>query len=221
MKITTRWPLDTWNVNICSFGWEICKTVKCPKLTFFRRSAVMKNFNFFDFLKRLLKWWKSPPVDHRTLEMWIFAHLGEKYAKLWNAQKWQFFAGPRSWKIFKFFRLSGKSFKMMKITTRWTLDTWNVNICSFGWEICKTVKCPKLTFFRRSAVMKNFNFFDFLKRLLKWWKSPPVDHRTLEMWIFAHFGEKYAKLWNAQKWQFFAGPRAWKSSNFSTFWKVF
>ena len=165
MKITTSWPQDTWNVNTCSFRWEICKTVKCPKMTIFRRSAGMKIFKFFDFLESLLKWWKSPPDE--------------------------------------------------------LLDTWNVNICSFGWEICKTVKCPKLKFFRRSAVMKNFNFFDFLKRLLKWWKSPPVDHRTLEMWIFAHLGEKYAKLWNAQKWQFFAGPRSWKSSNFSTFWKVF
>ena len=330
MKITTRWLLDTWNVNICSFGWEICKTVKCPKmtifrrsavmkifkffdflesllkwwnsppddhwtlemwnicsfgwgiwktvkcpkLTFFRRSAVMKNFNFFDFLKRLLKWWKSPPVDHRTLEMWIFAHLGEKYAKL-KCPKMTIFRRSAVMKIFKFFdflkkllkwwksppvdhrtlemwifahweicktvkcpkltffsqvlvheklqffRFSEKTFKMMKITTSWPQDTWNVNICSFGWEICKTVKCPKLTFFRRSAVMKIFNFFDFLKRLLKWWKSPPVDHRTLEMWIFARLGEKYAKLWNVQKWQFFAGPRSWKSSSFSTFWKVF
>ena len=184
MKITTSWPQDTWNVNICSFGWEICKTVKCPKMTIFRRSAGMKIFKFFDFLESLLKWWKSP----------------------------HFFAGPRSWKssIFSTFWKG-----------RWPLDTWNVNICSFGWEICKTVKCPKLKFFSRSAVMKNFNFFDFLKRLLKWWKSLPVDHRTLEMWIFAHLGEKYAKLWNAQKWQFFAGPRSWKSSNFSTFWKVF
>ena len=147
------------------FGWEICKTVKCPKMTIFRRSAGMKIFKFFDFLESLLKWWKSPPDDHWTLEMWIFAHL--------------------------------------------------------VWEICKIMKCLKLKFFSRSAVMKNFNFFDFLKRLLKWWKSLPVDHRTLEMWIFAHLGEKYAKLWNAQKWQFFAGPRSWKSSNFSTFWKVF
>ena len=165
MKITTRWPLDTWNVNICSFGWEICKTVKCPKLTFFLQVR-----------------------GHGNLQI---------------------------------FRLSGKSFKMMKITTRWPLDTWNVNICSFGWEICKTVKCPKLTFFCRSAVMKIFKFFDFLESLLKWWKSPPHDHWTLEMWIFAHLGEKYAKLWNAQNWHFFAGPRSWKSSNFSTFWKVF
>ena len=79
MKITTRWPLDTWNVNICSFGWEICKTVKCPKLTFF-----------------------SQVRGHEKLQ---------------------------------FFRLSEKAFKMMKITTRWPQDTWNVNICSFGWEI--------------------------------------------------------------------------------------
>ena len=41
------------------------------------------------------------------------------------------------------------------------------------------------------------------------------------MCIFADLGEKYAKMWNAQKWQFVASPRSWKSSNFSTFWKAF
>ena len=120
----------------------------------------------------------------------------------------------------QFFRLSGKPLKMMEITPSWPQDTWNVNIWPFGWEICKNVKCPKMTIFRRSAVMKIFNFFDFLESLLKWWKSPPVDHRTLEMYIFVHLDEKYAKMWNAQKWQFFAGPRSWKSSIFSTFWKA-
>ena len=220
MKITTSWPQDTWNVNICSFGWEICKTVKCPKMTIFCRSAVMKIFKFFDFLESLLKWWKSPPDDYWTLEMWIFAHLVEKYAKLWNAQNWHF-SQVRGHEKLQFFRLSEKAFKLMKITTSWPQDTWNVNICSFGWEICKTVKCPKMTIFRRSAVMKIFKFFDFLESLLKWWKSPPDDHWTLEMWIFAHLFEKYAKLWNAQNWHFFAGPRSWKSSIFSTFWKCF
>ena len=179
-KIATRWPLDTWNVNICSFGWEICKTVKCPKLTFFRRFSFMKNFNSFDFLKRLLKWWKSPPDHHWTLEMWIFAHLVEKYAKQW-IPKIDIFSQVRGHEKLQSFRLSEKPFKMMKITTSWPQDTWNVNICSFGWEICKTVKCPKMTIFRRSAVMKIFKFFDFLESLLKWWNSPPDDHWTLEM----------------------------------------
>ena len=155
-------------------------------------------------------------------------HLKCEYLLIWvrNMQncempKIDIFLQVRGHENLQIFRLSGKSFKMMKITTRWPLDTWNVNICSFGWEICKTVKCPKLTFFCRSAVMKIFKFFDFLESLLNWWKSPPDDHWTLEMWIFAHLGEKYAKLWNAQNWHFFAGPRSWKSSNFSTFWKVF
>ena len=97
--------------------------------------------------------------------MCIFADLGEKYVKMWNAQKW--------------------------------------------------------LFSRKSAVMKIFKFFDFLESLLKWWKSPPVDHRTLKMCIFADLGEKYAIMWNAQKWQFVAGQRSWKSLNFSTFWKAF
>ena len=94
------------------------------------------------------------------------------------------------------FRLSEKAFKMMKTITNWPQDTWNVNICSFGWKICEDVKCPKTTFFRRSALMKIFKIFHFLESLLKWWKSPPVDLRTLEMLIFDHLNEKYAKMWN-------------------------
>ena len=219
MKITTSWPQDTWNVNICSFGREICKTVKCPKMTIFRRSAVMKIFKFFDFLESLLKWWKSPPDDHWTLEMWIFAHW--EMCKTVKCPKLTFFRRFSFMKNFNSFDFLQNTFKMMKITTSWPQDTWNVNICSFGWEICKTVKCPKMTIFRRSAVMKIFKFFDFLESLLKWWKSPPDDHWTLEMWIFAHLFEEYAKLWNAQNWHFFAGPRSWKSSIFSTFWKGF
>ena len=122
----------------------------------------------------------------------------------------------------QFFRLSGKAFKMMKITTSWPLDTWNVKIFAhLGEKYAKMWNAQKMTIFRRSAVMKIFNFFDFLENLLKWWKSPPDDHRTLEMWIFAHLDEKYAKLWNAQNWHFFAGPRSWKTSIFSTFWKGF
>ena len=125
MKTTISWPQDTWNVNICSFGWEICKFVKCPKMTFF-----------------------SQVRGHEKLQ---------------------------------FFRLSRKSFKMIKTTTSWPQDTYNVNICSFGWEICKFVKCPKWHFSRRAGVMKTFNFFDSPKSLSKWWKTPPVDPSTHEM----------------------------------------
>ena len=255
------------------------KMQKCEmpkKWHFSRRSAVMKIFKFFDFLESLLKWWKSPPFDHKTLEMCIFADLDDKYAKMWNAQKWQFVASPRSWKSLNFstfwkafindenhhqlttgplkcaylliwvrnmqkfempkndiflagpqswkcsnfstfwkafkndenhhqlttgplkcaylliwvrdmqkcempkndnllqvcgdenpqiFRLSGKLLKMMKTTTSWPQDPWNVHICWFGWEICKNVQCPNMTICRRSAVMKIFKFFDFLESL--------------------------------------------------------
>ena len=234
MKITTRWPQDIWNVKICSFGWEICKTVERPDWHFFRRFWVIKNFSFFDFLKRLLKRWKSPPVDHRTLVMLIYAHLGEKYEKMcpkmtifcrsavmkifvlfyfleillkwWKSSpddhktlkceylliwmrnmqncempKIDIFSQVHSHKNFQLFGLYEKAFKMMKITASWPQDTWNKNMCSFGWEICENVKCLKMTIFRRSAIMKNFKFFEFLKRLLKLWKSLSDDHRTLEM----------------------------------------
>ena len=55
------------NGQIFTF-WEICKFVKCPKWHFSRRAGVGKIFNFFNSPKSLLKGWKQPPVDHRTLE---------------------------------------------------------------------------------------------------------------------------------------------------------
>ena len=71
----------------------------------------------------------------------MFAHLDEKFVKMWNAKKWNFF------------QVHGHE---------------NLHF-----------------------------FFDFLESLLKWWKPPPVDHKTLEMYIFAHLDEKYAKMWKA------------------------
>ena len=82
MKNTTTWPQDTWNVNIYPFEWEICKNVKLEKNdTFSTGPRTWKSSIFFNFLESLLNWWKTPPHDHRTLKMWIFTHLGEKYAK--------------------------------------------------------------------------------------------------------------------------------------------
>ena len=186
-----------------------------------------KSSNFFDFLESLLKWWKSPPLDHRTLEMCIFADLGEKYAKMWNTQKWQFVAGPRSWKslnlstfwkAFKndenhhhqlttgllkcaylliwvrnmqkcempkndnllqvsghenlqIFRLSGKPLKMMETTTSWPQDPWNAHICWFGWEKCKNVKCPKMTFSSQVRGHENLQIFRLSGKPLKMIKT--------------------------------------------------
>ena len=179
MKTTTSWPQDTWKVNICPFGWEICKFVKCPKWHFSRRAGVGKIFNFFNSPKSLLKWWKQPPLTT--------GHLKSKYLLIWVRNKWKCempqndnsLAGPRSWKT-SIFSTFWKVFKLMKTTTSWPQDTWKVNICPFGWEICKFVKCPKWHFSRRAGVGKIFNFFNSPKSLLKWWKQPPVDHRTLE-----------------------------------------
>ena len=82
----------------------------------------MKIFNFFDFLESLLNWWKTPTHDHRTLKMWAFTHLGEKYAKIYQFKIILHFAylggclsvftiisskgQPRTWCMFLLFVLS-------------------------------------------------------------------------------------------------------------------
>ena len=167
LKKTTSWPQDTWNVNVCSYGWEICKICEMPKNDIFSQVCELEYYNFFDFLKTLLKWWKLPAVDHWTVEMYTFAHLDEKYAKYVKCPKMTFFRRSANMKYFNFFDYLKKPFKIMKITISWPLDSWNVHICSFGWELCKNVKSPKMANFRRAVVVKNFNFFGLLKSLLK------------------------------------------------------
>ena len=277
MKITTSWPQDPFNVHICWFVWEKCKNVKCPKMTFSSQVRCHENLQIFRLSGKPLKWWKSPPVDNRTLEMCIFADLGEKYAKMWNAQIWHFSHRSADMKIFKFL-IFWKAFKNdenhHQLTTGplkfaylliWVRNmqkcempkndiflagpwSWKSSNFSTFWKAFKNdenhhqlttgpLKCAYLLIWVRNMQKcempkndiflagprswKSSIFFDFLESLLKWWKSPPVDHRTLEMCIFADLGEKYANMWNAQKWQFVASPRSWKSSNFSTLWKAF
>ena len=164
MKITTSWPQDPWNVHICWFGWEICKNVKCPKMTICRRSAVMK-IQIFRLSGKPLKMMKTTtswPQDPWNVHICWF---GWEICKNVKCPKMTFFSQVRGHENLQIFRLSGKPFKMMKITTSWPQDPWNVHICWFGWEICKNVKCPKMTICRRSAVMKIFKFFDFLESL--------------------------------------------------------
>ena len=158
MEITPSWPQDTWNVNIWPFGWEICKTVKCPKMTIFRRPEVMKIIISFRLTVKSLEMIKI--ITSWTQDTWNRKYflIRSEYGNIWNAQKWQFFAGN-----VQFFRLSGKPLKMMEITPSWRQDTWNVNICPFVWEMCKNVKCPKMTIFRMSAVLKILFFFIFCK----------------------------------------------------------
>ena len=133
--------------------------------------------------------------------MCIFADLGEKYAKMWNAKNDIFLAGPRSWKSSNFLTF-WKAFKNDENATSWPQDLEMCIFADLGEKYAKMWNAQKWHFSRRSAVMKIFKFLDFLESLLKWWKSPPVDRRTLEMCIFADLGEKYAKMWNAPKWHF-------------------
>ena len=197
--ITTSRPQDTWNVNSYQFGWEICKNVKLAKNAFFltgprswksstghfkceylpiwvrnmQKCEISKNHTFSTEPRS----WKTfffrlsgkPPKMRKTITK---GHLKCKYLPIWmrNMQKFEFsknaiFRQIRSHENLQFFRLSGKPSKMMKTTTSWPQDTLNVNICPFGWRICKNVKLAKFTFS--------------------------------------------------------IGPRSWKSSIFSAFWKIF
>ena len=131
---------------------QVCEM---PKMTFF--SQVMRNFNFFDSPKSLSIWWKTPPVDPRTLKC--------KYLLIWmkNMQvcempKMTFFLQVRGHENLHFFWLFEKLFKMMKSAISWPQDTWNVNICSFGRETCKFVKCPKMTFFSQVRSHEKLQF---------------------------------------------------------------
>ena len=178
MKNTTSWPQDTWNVNICSFGWKICKFVKCPKMTLSRRSWKSSIFWLFKKPFKLMKTTISWLQETWNVNICSF---GWEICKFVKCPKMTFFSQVHGHEKLQFFRLSRKYFKMMKTTTSWPQDTYNVNICSFGWEICKFVKCPKWHFSRRAGVMKTFNFFDSPKSLSKWWKTPPVDPSTHEM----------------------------------------
>ena len=166
---------DTWKVNICPFGWEICKFVKCPKWHFSRRAGVGKIFNFFNSPKSLLKLKTTTSWPKDTWKVNICS-FGWEISENVKCPKMTILSQVRGHEKLQFFRLSGKSLKLMKTTTSWPQDTWKVNICPFGWEICKFVKCPKWHFSRRAGVGKIFNFFNSPKSLLKWWN----DHRTLE-----------------------------------------
>ena len=181
MEITPSWPQDTWNVNILTIWMRNMQKCEMPKNDNFSQVRGHENLQFFRLSGKPLKMMEITPS-------WPQNTWNVNILTIWmrNMQKCEMpkndnFSQVRGHENIQFFRLSGKPLKMMEIIPSWPQDTWNVNIWPFGWEICKNVKCPKMTIFRRSAVMKIFNFLDFLESLLKWWKSPPVDHRTLEM----------------------------------------
>ena len=174
-------------------GEKYCKNVKLAKMTLFRQVRGHENLQFFWLSWKPFKMMKNNttwPQDSWNVNLYPFGWEMCKNVKL---TKMTLFRQVRSRENLQFFRLAWKAFKMMISTTTWPLDTWNVNIYPFGWEICKKWEISKNDFFNRSAVMKIFTVFDFLESLLKWWKTPPHDHWTLETWIFTHLVEKCAK----------------------------
>ena len=163
--------------------------------TFSKGPRSWKSSIFFDFLESLLNWWENHHMTTGHLKF-EFYQFGWEICKNVKLAKMTLFRQVRGHENLQFFRLSEKPFKLMKNTTTWPQDTWNVNIYPFGWEICKNVKLAKMTLFRQVCGHENVQFFRLLESLLNWWKTPPHDHRSLEMWIFTHLCEKYANMWN-------------------------
>ena len=159
MKNTTTWPQDTWNVNIYPFGWEICKNVKLAKMTLFRQVHGHENLQFFRLSGKPFKLMKNTttwPQDTWNVNIYPF---GWEICKNVKLAKMTLFRQVHGHENPQFFRLSGKPFKLMKNTTTWPQDTWNVNIYPFGWEICKNVKLAKMTLFWQGCGHENLQFF--------------------------------------------------------------
>ena len=143
MKIPTSWPQDTWNVNICSFGWEICENCEMPKNNNFSQVRGHENLQFFRLSGKSFKMMKITtrwPQDTWNVNICSFEW---EICKAVKCPKLTFSSQVRGHEKLQFFRLSGKAFKVMKITTSLPQDTWNVNICSFGWEICENCELHK------------------------------------------------------------------------------
>ena len=199
MKTTISWQQDPWNVHICWFGWEICKNVKCPKMTFFSQVRGHENLQIFRFSGKPLKMMKiatSWPQDPCNVHICWFVWEKCKNVK---CPKMTFSSQVRSHENLQIFRLCGKPLKMMKTTTSWQQDPWNVHICWFGWEICKNVKCPNMTFFSQVRGHENLQIFLFSGKPLKMMKTTtswPQDPWNLHI---CWFGWEICK--NA-KWHF-------------------
>ena len=128
---------DTFSTGLCH-----------ENLQFFRLSGKP-----FKLMKNTTTW----PQDTWNVNIYPFGWEICKNVKLEKNDT--FSTGPRTWKSSFFFQLSGKPFKLMKNTTTWPQDTWNVNIYPFGWEICKNVKLDKMTLFQQVRGHENLQFF--------------------------------------------------------------
>ena len=109
-------------------------------------------------------------TDYENQHQLTTGHMKFKNLLIWmrNMQncempKNDYFSQVRGHENLQCFRLSEKALKMMEITPSWPQDTWNVNIWPFGWEICKNVRCPKMTFFAGPWSWKSSIFSTFWK----------------------------------------------------------
>ena len=122
-----------------------------------------RKLQFFWISQKPLKWLEIIIIWHQDTSNVIIHSFGCKICKSVKMSKNHIFLQVRGHRKLQFFWISQKPLKWLEIIIIWHQDTSNVIIHSFGCKICKSVKCPKITFFSRSAVIENFNFFEFLK----------------------------------------------------------
>ena len=161
----------------------------------FFRFPVVKIWWFFSFSKIFLKIEKI-----------------EVFSRLWTffAQFTLFHIFHHWWVKTSIFRFFERFSKMKKIIIFSYQDNWNIKIHANGWKMWKTVNWAKNV--HRSAVGKNFNYFDFSKSFWKWRKSSYSDIRTTQIQKFTHLDEKCENVWIEQKMS--TGLRWGKTSNF-------
>ena len=113
-------------------------------------------------------------------------HLKCKYLFIWvrNMQvcempKMTFFSQGRGHENYQFFSTLQKVFQNDERHHQLTPVHMKCKYLLISMKNMQVCEMPKND--TSSQVMKLFNFFDFSKSLLNWWKPPPVDPRTLEM----------------------------------------
>ena len=212
-------PKDTWNVNIYPFVWVIFKNVKLAKMTLFRQVHGHENLQFFRLSGKPFKLMKNTttwPQDTWNVNIYPF---GWEICKNVKLAKMTLFWQVLGHENLQFFWLSGKPFKLMKNTTTWPQDTWNVNLYPFGWEICKNVKLAKMTLSRQVRGHENLQFFRFSGKPFKLMKNTTTWPQVTWNVNLYPFGWEILK--NVKLAKIFDRSAVMKIFNISTLWKGF
>ena len=196
------------------------QNMKLAKIAIFSQVRGHRNLQFFWFSGKPLKIKESIPTWHQDNWNVKIHSFGGKICRTLKLAKIAIFSQVRGHRNLQFFWFSGKPLKIKESIPTWHQDNWNVKIHSFGGKICRTLKLAKLQFFRRSAVIEIFNFFDFLESL---WKSRKASYLTS-----GQLKCKNSLIWgqNMQnteisKIAIFSQVRGHRIFNFFDFWKAF